>query len=249
MTMSISFSKAEPELRDELHVKQSLKMPTTANPSFLEKSSKGGSQQLPILTIMSNAWLELAANKSKGFYSASEQQDELQSKSTESSHGSPYSYQSREEFKGEAPRRSQSSLASQVKSSIGWALRRHSYPSQASDSHQEQGPPPHIVVTTEASFEHLKPPAGSSRPINTRRDFSHVYDEEDEECLKQHYDRSTWDMYIRITEARKRANFQSTSVGDNFVPATEHNFETDRREEWDHSIESDHELIFGDLDF
>jgi hypothetical protein len=243
--MSNSHSKAESEPRDELHVKTSSKIQTMVNPSFLKKSSEGGSQ-LPLSNASLNASLELAASKSQGLFSASEQQDELQeSESTESSHGSP-----REEFKGEASRCSQSSLTSQVKSSIGRALRRHSNPSQASDLHQEeQGATPHVVVTTEASFEDLKPPAGSSRPINTRRDFSHVYDEEDAECQKRHYDRSTWDMYIRITEARKRANFQSTSVGDNFVPATEHNFETDRREEWDHSIESDHELIFGDLDF
>jgi hypothetical protein len=257
MTMGISHSKVEPERREELHAKKSSEVPATANPSwsFLEKSS--GCESQPLMTIMrSNAWVQLEDSKSQGLFSNSEKQDELQSKSKESSNGSPDNSHSREEFNWKVSRRSQSSLASHVRSSIGWALGCHSNASQISDSHQEPGPLPHTLVKTEASSEHLNPRIGSStasRPIPTRR-ASHTHDEEDAEDLKRMFDRRTWDMYIRITESRKRANYYATNVSitpmeqNNFVPATEHNFETDRMEELDHSLESDQALIFGDLD-
>jgi hypothetical protein len=248
MTMGFSHSKAEPKLRDELHAKKLSKVPATENLtswSFLEKSYKCES---------GNAWLQFEASKSQGILSNSEQQDELQSKSTETSNCSDSREEEFNHGKEEVFRRSQSSLASHVRNSIGWALGLHSNASQVSDSHQEPGPPPHILVKMEASSEHLYPPAGRSRPIPpTRRAFAHTYDEEDAEDLRRIYERHTWDMYIRITESRKRANYHATnapitSIDNNFVPATEHNLETDRMEELDHSIESDEELIFGDLD-
>jgi hypothetical protein len=117
--------------------------------------------------------------------------------------------------------------------------------------------PPHqptegMVMTTTMKEEESLPKRSSNIPVN-----QHSSDDEDPdvEHLKRLYDSRTWDMYLRITEARQKANYRSTQIPPVVVskhsapvfPELPDDLGDDDYEDGSMQI-SEHDLVFGDLD-
>lgn len=239
MTMGISFSKGgEPQLIDERSVNRATK-----------KSSEGdrfGSKHTSTSTA--------------------EVMDEIQSKGTESTKGSPDLMSLP---RAQPPKRTTNNGAGL----LGW-FRRPTAASQPSRRRHEQEPrtkPPQQIVLRSSQQDSSTHVPTRSRPIPRKRSSSDYasFEEEDIENLKRIYDMRTWDMYLRITEARARRSSSYHQPEPTFIPGPTYGPATNERPSYYHSdlpttmedsatrglahhvTESspgDHELIFGDLD-
>ena len=137
----------------------------------------------------------------------------------------------------------------------GWLRRFHTHSSPVVTSTGEsssQQPPQQILfipakdVTTLTRDDKPTQPLASSRsrtlPIPPKRTSRHAQDDDDDdnvENLRRIYDMRTWNMYERITEARKRSHYKGHYDAPMPQPETTLDVDTSLGE---------HELFFGDMD-
>ena len=171
--------------------------------------------------------LSISATKSTNLPDGSEFADDILSKSTESTEGSPEL--PHEPIAADAPavmslarpatwfhQRPTSSRNQQIPNRYDDPL-----PPAGNSNHQhQQSRESGRRLKTQSCSVPLKCPARKHRSTQLSPDASHHpnhssfndHQEEDNDHLQHLYDMRTWDMYLRITEARRKQNVQSHSA-------------------------------------
>jgi len=204
----------------------------------------------------------------------SDSTDDILSKSTESTRGSPeidFFYPSRPFGPSSSRRNQDSKLAipgsiTTSLSRVGWFRPRSSSgrPKSSKNTSQDESVPPSVLVINQMVPRRRQ--NQRTLPVKCPRKSQHHHrtsssaEEEDIEQLKHMYDMRTWDMYTRITQARENRR-TTTHNNNNHIPhattttATPNDcvydhfyFPTDSSEEATGTFMTDHEMIFGDLD-